>query len=207
MEIKEALAQLDAFDDDQWTADGLPKLDVVSGMVGERVTRQQVTDAAPQFNRENMETDDAEEEGLREEEGEVTSDNLTEYLSGEPMQQRQFAHFLSKVSKEELTAFEAVLNDQLEELEERRAKTEDLYQRVKVSRSLVRNRIRVDMPDMSNQEAIRAYISRSHQVKSEKAEVSRDLLSKIDINALDPRAPIDRAFARKLQRGTKRPER
>ena len=137
----------------------------------------------------------------------MTSDNLTEYLAQEPMTHRQFAHFLNKVESEELTAFEAVLEDQLEELDQRRSKTEDLYQRVKIAKTMVKNRIKAEIPDMSNQEAIKAYIKSQSAVKAKKTEATRDLLSKIDIKTLDPRAPIDRAFARKMQRGTQRPVR
>lgn len=50
--IKAALAQLDPLDDDQWTADGAPKVETVSGLVGEAVKRQDIVNAAPDFNRE-----------------------------------------------------------------------------------------------------------------------------------------------------------
>jgi len=50
--IKAALAQLDPLDDDQWTADGAPKVEVVAGLVGEAVKRQDIINAAPDFNRE-----------------------------------------------------------------------------------------------------------------------------------------------------------
>lgn len=59
MNIREALAQMDSMDDDQWTGDGLPKVDFVSGLMGKNVTRKEITDAAPHFSRSNMETIDA----------------------------------------------------------------------------------------------------------------------------------------------------
>lgn len=54
MELKEALASLDMENDEQWTKDGLPKVDVVAALVeDENLTRSAITDAAPQFTREN----------------------------------------------------------------------------------------------------------------------------------------------------------
>lgn len=49
--ILAALAQLDPLDDDQWTADGAPKVEVVSGLVGQAVKRQDIVNAAPDFSR------------------------------------------------------------------------------------------------------------------------------------------------------------
>lgn len=51
MNINQALAALDPHDDDHWTADGLPRVDVVAGMVGAEVKRQDITNADPQFSR------------------------------------------------------------------------------------------------------------------------------------------------------------
>lgn len=54
MNILEALQSLDPLDDDQWTADGSPKVDVVNALVeGETVDRKAIQTAAPQFTRQN----------------------------------------------------------------------------------------------------------------------------------------------------------
>jgi hypothetical protein len=53
MNILEALSALDTDNDDDWTKDGLPKTDAVSEVVGEKVTREQITEVAPLFTREN----------------------------------------------------------------------------------------------------------------------------------------------------------
>jgi len=53
--ITEALLMMDAMDDDQWTADGAPKVDVVNKLAEtEGVTRAQILDAAPKFSRDNF---------------------------------------------------------------------------------------------------------------------------------------------------------
>lgn len=50
--ILNALLQLDVGNDDHWTSDGLPRMDVIEGIVGDKaITRQQVTAARPGFSR------------------------------------------------------------------------------------------------------------------------------------------------------------
>lgn len=50
--ILAALLQLDTGNDEHWTSDGLPRMDAVEAIVGDRgITRQQVTAAKPGFSR------------------------------------------------------------------------------------------------------------------------------------------------------------
>lgn len=50
--ILSALLQLDTNNDDHWTSDGLPRMDAVEAIVGNKgITRQQVTAAKPGFSR------------------------------------------------------------------------------------------------------------------------------------------------------------
>lgn len=54
--IKEALLKLDPSDDSHWTSDGLPRLNVVSRFCGSGdLSRQDVTDADPEFCRDKAE--------------------------------------------------------------------------------------------------------------------------------------------------------
>ena len=57
MDIKSAILSLDRKDDANWTADGAPRVDVISALVGKEVKRAEITDAYPGFNRA-MENDD-----------------------------------------------------------------------------------------------------------------------------------------------------
>lgn len=53
MNIKEALSTLDPGDDSQWTNEGLPRIDVVANLTGDKsLKRPDITSVAPQFNRE-----------------------------------------------------------------------------------------------------------------------------------------------------------
>lgn len=54
MDIAEALHQLDPHDDSHWTDGGAPRIDAVSELVGEKVTRKQITDAAPDLTRDRL---------------------------------------------------------------------------------------------------------------------------------------------------------
>ncbi len=50
-DIQEALELLDASDDQHWTEDGMPRVDVVSSLVGKSVSREEITSIAPKFTR------------------------------------------------------------------------------------------------------------------------------------------------------------
>jgi hypothetical protein len=51
--LLEALRKLDTTNDDHWTQDGLPRLDVLKTMTGENVTRSDIANVAKSFNRFN----------------------------------------------------------------------------------------------------------------------------------------------------------
>jgi len=54
MNIKEALTALDVADDEQWTADGLPKVDTMQeATANPELKRADITEAAPLFTRTN----------------------------------------------------------------------------------------------------------------------------------------------------------
>lgn len=54
MELLTALAQLDPLEDEHWTTDGVPRLDNLATMLGvPTVTRAQLRAVAPEFTREN----------------------------------------------------------------------------------------------------------------------------------------------------------
>lgn len=54
MNIQDALDELDPTDDDQWTADGMPRVDVVAELVGSAsLKRADITNARPDFTRES----------------------------------------------------------------------------------------------------------------------------------------------------------
>ena len=62
--LEVALGQLDPTDDEHWTADGAPKLAVLSDLVGEPVTRSLVTKEFPLFTRDTTSEPEPEPEDL-----------------------------------------------------------------------------------------------------------------------------------------------
>ena len=219
MEIKEALAQLDGIDDSHWTADGAPAVEAVSEIVGQKVTRAQITDAAPKFSRENMdleeindeETTNAEEEGLREGQEEVDASILEDFTEMEPMLPNEFAEkVLRKADPRLLPDIESMLAEQISAVEAKEKEVEEMKRKVKLCKALTQTWIKRLVPDMSNQEAIQAYIRSSQQNRAKKTEEIREVLGGLkpeQIAKLDPRATIDKAFARKTARGGQRPKR
>lgn len=97
MDIKTALTKLDPSNDDHWTADGAPRIDAVVELTGDKsIKRQDITNAAPKFNREaaakeNSDADDTDNgrEGQGPEQGpgpsseKVAEDPSSEEPSGE----------------------------------------------------------------------------------------------------------------------------
>jgi len=65
-QIRAALLMMDAMDDDQWTADGAPKINVVSELGSlEGLKRAEIIDAAPKFSKEDFDVT-VEEEAVQE---------------------------------------------------------------------------------------------------------------------------------------------
>jgi chromosome segregation ATPase len=54
MELKQAIESLDPKNDEVWTENGLPKLEVVKELTGKSYSRKEVTDAAPLHTRERL---------------------------------------------------------------------------------------------------------------------------------------------------------
>ena len=59
--IRDALENLDVNNDDHWTAEGMPRLDVVKDAVGTAVSRADITAAAKGFTRKTLNLDVQEE--------------------------------------------------------------------------------------------------------------------------------------------------
>lgn len=200
MELIEALRSLDPLNDDHWTKDDDARIDVVSKMVGRPVTRQEIIDAAPSFNREN---------GIPapvEEKTEESQHQLQEFLDGD-INLRRYMKYLRDLPSDELENTVSVLSEMLSDVESRISRGEALKRELKQCVSMTKVRISREVPDVSNQEAIRLYIQKQHESRGGKFQKVTELKKLVDLRNLDPRAPIDAAMARNTKRGTKRPVR
>lgn len=219
MDIKEALAQMDVLDDEQWTQEGSPKTEVVSELVGSKVSRADITNAAPKFTRQNpvidgIEPEEGKNDAVQQEtqtEEVIDTSVLESYLEGEPMLPEVFVEkVLKMIPLDQLETLQNFLIEQQSALEAQQKQLDEIKRRVKFNLSYTRSYIKQTIPDMSNQEAIRAYINRSQEQRAQKAEMIKQALGGLkpsDLAKLDPRAAIDKAFARKTARGGQRPTR
>jgi len=207
MELKDALIKLDPMEDAHWTQDGSPRIDVVSGFLGSPVTRQQIIDAAPLFSRANSILEKKEPEPNVEEEKAQEVDVFEDFLVGEIMEEREFVQFLNTVSADHLEELESMIVEQNDQAAKAATRAQDLVALTKRQLSFVRSRIKAERPDVSNQEAIRLYLAKQHEIRAEKANLAIEIKKTVDIRKLDPRAVIDRAMARKTARGMSRPVR
>ena len=217
MNIKEALGQLDTLEDANWTADGAPAVDAVSALLGKKVSRAEITEAAPKFSRENTDLSGPTTEVQEQEPAPVAEEPtidmsvLEAFVDMEPMLPNELADkVLSKIDPKLLPEIDLMLAQQMLIIEQKEKEVEEMKRKVKLGRALTQTWIKQLVPDMSNQQAIQAYIRSSHERRAEKAAEIRTVLGGLkpaDIAKLDPRAAIDRAFARKTARGTNRPVR
>jgi len=63
--IRDALAKLDTANEGHWTSEGMPRLDVMKDLVGQAVSRADITSAAKSFTRKtpNLDTEVPEQTG------------------------------------------------------------------------------------------------------------------------------------------------
>jgi hypothetical protein len=198
MDIKEELLSMDGLDDAQWTADGAPKLSYFN----EKVTRQEILDIAPEFSRENMVIhEDEVPESVQ------TYEKTKEYCAGDIMSPEEFSKFLADVPKHELKSLEEAIASQADGSREAIEDTKVIDNKVKLALDMVRARVSKEFPDISNQQALMNHIAAQNKSRAAKVERSKEALKGLNIEDLDPRAAIDRAFTRRNKRGMARPTR
>lgn len=209
MDIRDALGTLDALDDEAWTSDGLPKIDAVKDILGRPVSRQEIVDAAPKFTRQNPDLGDESVPEEVAEEGGPTDErqpiDFEEFLESEPKDVNSFLSFLDRVPVYQLQELKDGLDGQRKSFQDMRYKLEEFDRRVAGALTMVKSRISREIPDISDREANQAYLQSQAELRAKKREATTQLLKGIKLSDLDPRAPIDRAFARKTTRGTQRP--
>jgi hypothetical protein len=215
-----ALSQLDPLDDDQWTTDGSAKVEIVSALVGEAVKRQDIVNAAPDFNREKASKGDDPEEQLKdngptvEEQAKVVDDEAQEddedtdfEPANREMSASEFMEWIRKVPRDQLENIEVSLKQQNDEIGAEIEKLRYLQKRISQAVSITRNRIKEMFPNSPNQNAIREFIESQAASRAERADRRNTILKGIRPDELDPRSPLDSAMARKTKRGAQRPVR
>lgn len=191
--ILEALSQIDPLNDNQWTTDGVPKIEVVGRLVGDfSIRRQDIVSAAPAFNRENPSI----------EINKTVENMMTEKTVEHVTVEKEFIAWLDKVPSEHLFQVEADLNKQLEENAHKIEEIKAFQFRVKRARNFTRIRMKQALPETNDQEAIRTFIHSQNEARANRVNRRNKVLKGIKPEDLNFFSPIDAAMSHK---GNKRP--
>lgn len=220
--IVEVLGQLDPLNDDHWTTSGDARVEAVEALVGEPVRRQDIVNAAPDFNREKAgksEEDEGEGDGADDQpksdvgdgsasdESQGDEDEAEERVETRPpvYSENEFLARLRTVPKERLEDVELELKTRLGETQSEieRGKSEVL--RLKRAINFTRSRIASEHPNSSDQEATRAYIESQNAARIARVKRRETVLQGISPREFDTRSPLDTAMQRKTGYGRNRP--
>ena len=177
MEILHALKSLDPEDPKHWSTMGLPRVDVVSKILGQKVKRGAIADAAPNFTRENREIPAPE----------------TTQESDEPV----IAVVEPAITKPVPSEFETVRKA----LSNATAARDDANRALKVAQEQMDIITQADERNRDpheNQRNIQAYLETQKKLRVEKAARRAQVLGLgLRPSDLMPGAPIDQAMARR----------
>lgn len=191
--IMQALLELDPLDDDHWTSDGAPKVEAVSAIVNEKITRQDIVEAAPAFDRSRA--------GKSEQKTESVDTNSRQYDAA------RYASWLATRPREDLEHIMTGLNEDLSRIASAQEKLRDESSQIKQAIAQVKLRIRDLFPNSSNSDATREYIESQTRNRAERIGIRNSVLDNLSSEELRGRSPLDEAMARRPTRGSARPGR
>ena len=185
LSISAALDELDDELDHHWTADGLPRVEVVSELVGRTVTRSEITIEAPLYTRENRTIDkEAPIEELPEEDKELLSDQ-------NPVQEEP----VEIVEEESLETQLESLNGLIEHFTDIRDQYNRELSQLEQKRDAVILEIDKTVPKNANTASIQDYLAAQRDVLAQRGAVQARIRdSGVDLAALQKAvapAPID----------------
>lgn len=203
-EIKNALLILDPAADDQWTQAGLPSIDSVKGLSGlSDITRDDVTKAWPEFNREFakglMDDADATDNGMKplDDDADVIETNaklgdsvVTDEVEREDLDAEDLEEIL-EMSSGQIDAlnddaveevFQTVLTA-AEEVEEEIAQLKSLLRRLAEQQEVVHTIRNARKPKVTHADNVAAYFAAQDKVKAKATEAVADLVDK----GIDPK--------------------
>lgn len=111
--ILEVLAKLDVNNDEHWTADGAPRMDVIEHIAGEKYTRDDIKKAAPKFNRATLDFSPvaAQPEPLKQEAPQPWAQAIPEHVEEAPA---EATNVVTAKQDKETDAEEADIDSRLE---------------------------------------------------------------------------------------------
>lgn len=180
--LKDALGFLDPAKDEEWTDDGLPRVDVVQRLMDDTsITREVISREDPSFCREEArkrkETKGQADNGVRNQEAKAeTGDSEIRKLD------KDIASLMAERDK---------VTKQITELSKKRDRLQaKLFQQYS--------------PE-SDTKARLVFIKKQNELKTERHSKGQKILQGVNRDILDPKSPLDKAMSRKNTRGTQRP--
>lgn len=211
-QIINALQQLDPNNDEHWTQEGLPRLDVLKQLTGiQELTRQAVTNAAPEFNRETApeffgEEEDGDEEDGDEEGGGPSADYESEEGDKETESHRpdelpnDIPHDPKTFSETYADMGEKELGEQLDKIN--RFHSIVLQHKDEIQRRLdafIIRRTRKENGQRESQLAIQSYLKQQRTLGEEKAQIAKERGHESILS------DVDKSFNFRPNRATQRP--
>lgn len=223
MSIKDSLAKLDPANDEHWTDDGSPRMDVLQAQSGNsRLTRKQVTDADPSFSRASvLKAEDESERGdspevMVEAQEPTVAEAAT--LPKTPEIATQAPETAVAPVLTEMQVLQASLKIHEDAMLDADRVKEDANKAMKASSDAVNaiNR-KIEVLVIANPQAatagIRDYIEMQNKLRLDRALRAKRFMGDSGARpsdvakALEVRSPLDKAFlGRKAPRGTLRPQ-
>jgi len=194
--IYDALGCLNPEDDNNWTSDGLPRMDVIEKLMDDKaIIRQQVTDADPEFCREVASQRRA---------AKAIAQSEAKEIEDEQSLQRQ--EETQEVNPEEaLRAEIQAVSQEIETLASEEA--EVAKHKKELTTHLRRLQEKTNREHSASADTIaRIAFIRSQAIQRQKRyEKGRKIMAIIGKDGLNPMSRLDQAMRRKTARGTRRP--
>lgn len=196
MNLHQALATMDPSKDDQWTGDGLPRLELLQKLTeNPKLTRKEVTDAAPAFTRDSMQADpEPKEEPDPKEEPEVvlSRDEPAKPLEPETINSRaQERYEAIAVEADALVAEKRKLDEQLKRLA---AEQQRLQPFVKAP----------GYDHNEDQKARMEFIESQKKIRAARAGRNSEVFKALGLKP--PTSPLEAAMSRRDTPQSRRPE-
>lgn len=215
--ILSALLQLDTNNDDHWTSDGLPRMDAVEAILGDKgITRQQVTAAKPGFSRTIAAATAAQAQGSQgsTEPAAKTAPVVAKQPSVTPTTapaEEAVTEQVEDAGDAQGAEARAALTQAQKELQELQAKGVEIAEEIK-AKSLEVDALNDALIAVVGQEttvdAIQGYLAQQRKTLTERANRIQ-AIRESGVNLADLtrnlKAPIDAAMVRKVGHGLGRP--
>lgn len=195
--LKDALESLDPANDAQWTADGLPRMDVIEKLIDDKaVTRKDVTEADPEFCRwvATVRRDEAKEAKEAEEKQDDTHPEMQTQTQAPKID-----------PEEQLRADITALDEQIRELGVEKNAIDKIIIKTQSQRDALQEKSFGSHSAKEDTKARMVFIKSQNQARAERYARGRKILQIIGKDGLNPKCKLDQAMTRKTARGTRRP--